>query len=79
MVMRPIETGVPLPLASVRGPAIPWRTLRVGESVFVPASDLAARSRNWAWSLVCAANLRHTDSRFEVRRVDGGVRFWRTA
>lgn len=77
--MLQIDSDIPLPPGRPRVPVIPWRALRVGESVFVSDANTALRSAGWPASLVGSANRRNPGLRFVVRRVDGGVRFWRVA
>jgi hypothetical protein len=66
-----IDKGIPLPPQRRRPMKYPWRTLKVGESFFVPERTAAEFSGN-----VRSAK-KKTGHRYTTRTVDGGVRVWR--
>lgn len=85
--MFTIEKGIPVP---VRAPKVdyPLANLEVGDSFLVPVdyttgtpeakatAGKVARSVN---SAVTAANKKSEGSKFAARKVEGGIRVWRTA
>jgi hypothetical protein len=64
-----IETGIPVPAARLK---YPWDELDIEESFFVRdgnAGTISTSARNYA---------KKNGVRFVVRKVEGGVRVWRT-
>lgn len=81
-----IERGIPVPPPQVGGGCppgrtkrVPWRRMRVGDSVLVRA----AKTRRQKMQMALATNARRvsdeTGAKFATRQVEGGVRVWRTA
>jgi hypothetical protein len=69
-----IEEGVPFPGSASGRPSIyPVRELEVGQSFFVPLGDRKVLS------VVCSRIKKLTGRDYTVRRVEGGIRVWRTA
>lgn len=76
--MIQIETGVPAPSSRA---GYPFAAMGVNDSFMMPAAtdeeakkigtSIGASARNYA--------RKHDGVKFTVRRVDGGVRCWRTA
>lgn len=78
-----IESGIPIPVKAKVGrkqAKYPFAGLAVGDSFFVPVipgKTLGETQRSISGST--GYHARKTGMRFTSRRVDGGVRFWRTA
>ncbi|KKM79751.1 hypothetical protein LCGC14_1346800 [marine sediment metagenome] len=74
-----VEKGVPVPVRGIRGTIYPWADMGVGDSFFAPSkkgeegAKTATRMRSAA-----KANIRLCGRKYIVRRVEGGVRVWRT-
>jgi hypothetical protein len=83
--MIEIENGVPLPVKGNGGGGrshtkYPFASLAVGDSFFVPVmpgKTLAHIQRSLSGCI--GYHTKKTGARFTSRRVEGGVRFWRTA
>ncbi len=75
-----IETNIPVPVE--RGSKYPFASLKIGNSFFVKSRD---EERSAVQNRLNAAvnNFRKTKAgtgrKFIVRRVEGGIRCWRTA
>ena len=78
----PIEKGIPVPESRAgRIPVrYPWGKMEIGDSFFVASDNperlqrtLTSAARGWVVRSQAAGR------QFTVRRVDGGVRVWRTA
>lgn len=68
-----IDKGIPLPPSPRYQGKHPWSRLEIGDSMLlVDVSDSGARS-------MAHKQARIHNIKLEVRRVDGGVRVWRTA
>lgn len=74
MTAFPIDKDIPIPGYGVRGPQAkyPWAALGVGDSFYVQTEKPQNFIRN-----VYAKN--RDRKHFVARKVDGGVRVWRTA
>ena len=74
--MFKIEKGITKPERS-RGPGreaiYPWRSMKVGDSFFVPIGETYKGIRGAASS----ATQRLAPKRFSARKVEGGIRVWR--
>jgi hypothetical protein len=74
-----IESGVPLPPPSCRTAAnrkhrkLPFTRMSVGDSFFVSTGDPVSEARN----MLTAG--KHKGFGVTCRRVEGGIRVWRTA
>jgi hypothetical protein len=81
MMLHEIETGVPMPpTRAIQSTVYPFAKLtKVGMSFFVPDSDVAGHvlQRRVASRAVWHSKARNW--KFAIRRVEGGVRVWRTA
>lgn len=86
MILLPIDRGIPLPPLSNahrgnqrRTRKYPWREMKVDESFFVscPPQELAHRRRSLKRCIASLKGMPH--HQFEIRRVEGGLRVWRTA
>jgi hypothetical protein len=65
-----IDRGVPIPR---RGGKYPYEELGVGDSFFVPNGESQLVSNNnWRMS-------KKLDRKFVCKKIDGGIRVWRTA
>jgi len=80
--MLKVDKGIPLPqrkrgagkpYRKLTGGKYPWLKLQLGDSFLVADRDIG--------SLTSQANVagHRYDRKFETRKVDGGVRVWRTA
>lgn len=75
--MIKIDSGIPVPASNAgRKPKYPFEEMDVGQSFF-EAGDSGELQKN-AISSVSYFRRKHPDMRFTVRRVDGGIRVWRT-
>lgn len=74
-----IEKGIPQPVRGRGGRKYPWSGMDVGDSFFVP--DVTSAKLSGAASSYTNHRRRTGKSvpKFSVRKVDGGVRVWRTA
>ena len=73
--MIPVDSGIPIPPSRRGRPGMmyPWLTMNIGDSFF-----LANRGADTFGSMACNAGKRY-GLIFTVRKVDGGIRVWRTA
>lgn len=72
-----IEKNVPVPApAPVQRRQYPYADMEVGDSVFIPYEGSTQNSTEAAYARVYGS--RHS-KRFTVRKVEGGLRVWRTA
>lgn len=69
-----IEKGIPLPTQRANGLSAAFRTMHVGDSVF-----LAGKASSSNVSPLYGYVARLTKRKFSARKVDGGVRVWRIA
>lgn len=72
-----VQADIPIPIGNSRRgkpPLYPFATMAVGESFWLPMPDgLKAMAAAQKW------RVRHQKWDHVTRRVDGGVRIWRTA
>lgn len=67
-----IERGIPVPAGRMRRfKAMPWDKMEVGESILIANANAHGYSSN--------ANRLYAPKRFTQKKVDGGIRVWRTA
>lgn len=84
MMLHQIETGIPLPpTRAVQSTVYPFAKLTaVGMSFFVPDDVVNAVTGHTLQRRVASRAVWHSKARgwkFATRRVEGGVRVWRTA
>lgn len=73
-----IEDGVPLPARERRAVTSPIglavKSLENGQSFFIPDTDVTTGTRGYA-----TAAAKRCGKSVSIRKVDGGLRVWRTA
>ena len=67
-----VEKGVPQPTPRDMFLKYPWKVMDVGDSFFVPDSEISSRQNFHS----CAKN---RGIKISTRRVDDGIRVWRIA
>lgn len=71
-----IEKGIAIPTPSGRGaPKYPWHEMEIGDSFFLK-KDVVPMSR--MYSHISQANKRYAPKKFTLRKLENGVRIWRT-
>lgn len=71
--MYKIEKNIPMPL--IRGFRMyPYREMKVGNSIFIPDSDVPPSG---AYPAPHYFAKRNPEYKFTVRKVEGGFRIWR--
>lgn len=70
-----VDKGIPIPDRQRGGGKYPWGTLDVGDSFFVEGDAKRVKALQGAVSNVG----RRLGRTFTTRRLDNGVRIWRTA
>jgi len=76
--MITIDKGVPVPPLRTRVSKYPWPSMAVGDSFFVEATPEEMKSRAASLSRGATAAGKKLGTQFTVRKMDGGVRVWRT-
>ena len=75
--MVEIDRGMPLP--KKRHPKYPWSEMKIGDSFFVESRPDISDQRLQQKIAECVWGRKKAHGgNFTVRRVDGGVRVWRT-
>ena len=76
--MYTIEKGIPIPAPAGGRPAVyPLEGMDVGDSFFIPLPE--GKKPQGTQSGVARAARRFADKTFSSRKVEGGIRIWRTA
>jgi hypothetical protein len=76
--MITIDKGIPVPTMRIRPSKYPWADMDVGDSFLVEATAEEMKARSASISRGATAAAKQLGRKFTVRKVDGGVRVWRT-
>lgn len=78
--MYEIEKNIPTPLDPKKPSKYPWKQMEVGDSFFVPYSDLP-NGENSSCPKAGLGSVRNdlSSRKYTGRRVDNGWRIWRVA
>ncbi len=79
--MYKVDKGVTMPEGTDRRNRYPFKSMKIGDSFFVPDKDTKGKLRpdHTIREASQGYRLRHNkEARFSVRKVEGGHRCWRT-